>query len=50
VGTGHFVGDCFIYTNEAGRLQYYVGGEVMTLAHLDRPMYVLGYLQKGEFP
>src|SRR5688572_798886 len=32
VRTGHFVGDCFIYTNSAGRLNYYVGGEVITLA------------------
>jgi hypothetical protein len=38
VRTGYFVGDCFIYTNGAGRLNYYVGGEVMTLAHLDKPM------------
>lgn len=44
--TGHFVGDCFIYTNAQGRLNYYVGGETITLAHLDRPMYMLGYLPK----
>lgn len=46
VTTGYFVGDCFIYTNSAGRLNYYVGGEVMTLAHLNKPMYILGYLMK----
>jgi coatomer subunit beta' len=45
VSTGRFVGDCFIY-NTNNRLNYFVGGQVMTLAHLDRPMYVLGYLQK----
>jgi coatomer subunit beta' len=43
---GVWVGDCFVYTNAANRLNYYVGGEVMTLAHLDRRMYVLGYLAK----
>jgi len=43
---GVWVGDCFVYTNAANRLNYYVGGEVITLAHLDRRMYVLGYLQK----
>ncbi len=43
---GVWVGDCFVYTNAANRLNYYVGGEVMTMAHLDRRMYVLGYLAK----
>ncbi|CAM9451953.1 unnamed protein product, partial [Phaeothamnion confervicola] len=31
-----------------GRLNYYVGGEVMTLCHLDHPMYMLGYLPKED--
>ena len=43
---GVWVGDCYVYTNAANRLNYYVGGEVITLAHLDRRMYVLGYLAK----
>jgi len=43
---GVWVGDCFVYTNANNRLNYYVGGEVITLAHLDRRMYVLGYLAK----
>ncbi|KAM6598524.1 hypothetical protein CsatA_018133 [Cannabis sativa] len=42
--TGIWVGDCFIYTNSSWRLNYCVGGEVTTLFHLDRPMYLLGYL------
>lgn len=46
VRTGCFVGDCFIYTNAAGRLNYYVGGEVITLSHLPKSMYLLGYLPK----
>jgi coatomer subunit beta' len=46
IRTGRFVGDCFIYNTSNNRLNYFVGGQVMTLAHLDRPMYVLGYLQK----
>lgn len=46
VRSGTWVGDCFIYTNSSNRLNYYVGGEVITLAHLDRRMYVLGYLAK----
>lgn len=41
---GLWVGDCFIYTNGAWRLNYCVGGEVTTMFHLDRPMYLLGYL------
>jgi hypothetical protein len=36
VKTGLWVGDCFIYTNSANRLNYYVGGEIVTVAHLDR--------------
>lgn len=38
------MGDCFIYNNAAWRLNYCVGGEVTTLFHLDKPMYLLGYL------
>eukprot|EP00877_Chromochloris_zofingiensis_P000490 jgi/Chrzof1/10441/UNPLg00368.t1 len=44
VRTGLWVGDCFIYNNAAWRLNYCVGGEVTTMYHLDRPMYLLGYL------
>jgi len=44
--TGLWAGDCFVYTNVAGRLNYYVGGEVITMAHLDREMLLLGYLAK----
>ncbi|KAG2656961.1 hypothetical protein PVAP13_1KG120700 [Panicum virgatum] len=44
VRTGLWVGDCFIYNNSSWRLNYCVGGEVTTLFHLDRPMYLLGYL------
>ena len=36
VKTGAWVGSCFIYTNQANRLNYYVGGEIVTVAHLDR--------------
>ncbi|KAH9325677.1 hypothetical protein KI387_005855, partial [Taxus chinensis] len=44
IRTGLWVGDCFIYNNSAWRLNYCVGGEVTTMCHLDRPMYLLGYL------
>lgn len=44
VRTGLWVGDCFIYTNSVNRLNYYVGGEIITIAHLDRTMYLLGYM------
>lgn len=36
VKTGVWVGDCCIYTNSLNRLNYYVGGEIITIAHLDR--------------
>lgn len=44
IASGLWVGDCFIYNNSAWRLNYCVGGEVTTMYHLDRPMYLLGYL------
>merc|ERR1712055_307308 len=44
VKTGLWVGDCFIYTNSVNRLNYYVGGEIVTISHLDRTMYLLGYI------
>ncbi|KAL5572692.1 hypothetical protein UlMin_022289 [Ulmus minor] len=44
IRTGLWVGDCFIYNNSSWRLNYCVGGEVTTMFHLDRPMYLLGYL------
>ena len=48
VRTGMWVGDCFLYTNNTQRLQYYVGGQIMTLCHLDSPKYMLGYLAKED--
>ncbi|XP_047248399.1 coatomer subunit beta'-like [Girardinichthys multiradiatus] len=48
VKTGLWVGDCFIYTNSINRLNYYVGGEIITIAHLDRTMYLLGYIPKNN--
>ncbi|XP_028091588.1 coatomer subunit beta'-1-like isoform X1 [Camellia sinensis] len=44
IRTGIWVGDCFIYNNSSWRLKYCVGGEVTTMFHLDRPMYLVGYL------
>lgn len=46
VKTGLWVGDCFIYTNSVNRINYYVGGETVTIAHLDHTMYLLGYVPK----
>ncbi|XP_048005111.1 coatomer subunit beta' isoform X1 [Leguminivora glycinivorella] len=46
VKTGLWVGDCFIYTNSLNRLNYYVGGEIVTISHLDHTMYILGYVAK----
>lgn len=48
VRSGCFIGECFIYTNTAGRLNYYVGGEIMTLAHLSKTMYLLGYVTNAN--
>ncbi|XP_037299736.1 coatomer subunit beta' isoform X1 [Manduca sexta] len=46
VKTGLWVGDCFIYTNSLNRINYYVGGEIVTISHLDHTMYILGYVAK----
>ena len=46
VRSGQWVGDCFLYVNKAGRLNYSVGGQTMTLAHLDKKMYLLGYVAR----
>eukprot|EP00794_Sanderia_malayensis_P015194 gene15194-16762_t len=48
VKTGVWVGDCFIYTNSVNRLNYFVGGEIVTVSHLDRDMYLLGYIPKDN--
>lgn len=48
VKTGQWVGDCFIYTSSVNRLNYYVGGEIVTIAHLDRTLYLLGYIAKDN--
>mmetsp|Transcript_3649 Transcript_3649/g.13088 ORF Transcript_3649/g.13088 Transcript_3649/m.13088 type:complete len:934 (+) Transcript_3649:263-3064(+) len=44
IRTGLWVGDCFVYNNSNWRLNYVVGGEVTVMFHLDRPMYILGYM------
>lgn len=36
VKTGLWIGDCFIYTNNVNRLNYFVGGEIVTISHMDR--------------
>jgi coatomer subunit beta' len=43
VKTGVWVGDCFIFTTGLNRLSYFVGGEIVTLAHLDRPIYLVSF-------
>ncbi|KAJ3053855.1 Coatomer subunit beta' [Rhizophlyctis rosea] len=48
VKTGHWVGDCFIYTNTANRLNYIVGGQTATLSHFDTNMYLLGYIPRDN--
>jgi coatomer subunit beta' len=35
VQTGKWIGDCFVYTTAANRLNYLVGGQTHTLTHFD---------------
>ncbi|CAN0435930.1 unnamed protein product, partial [Hapterophycus canaliculatus] len=39
---------CLSFLLRQGRLSYYIGGETMTLCHLEHPMYMLGYLPKED--
>eukprot|EP01135_Chromosphaera_perkinsii_P010787 Nk52_evm4s2226 gene=Nk52_evmTU4s2226 len=48
VKTCCWVGDTFIYTNAVNRLNYYVGGEIVTISHLDRPLFLLGYIPRDN--
>jgi len=54
VTSGKWVGDCFIFLNNGGRLNYIVGGQVQTLVHLETSAggvskhSVLGYLAKED--
>ncbi|CCG82449.1 putative COPI vesicle coat beta' subunit [Taphrina deformans PYCC 5710] len=46
VTTGRWVGDCFIYTNSANRMNYLVGDQTYTISHFDSGMYMLGYIPR----
>eukprot|EP01122_Echinamoeba_exundans_P011795 TRINITY_DN4813_c0_g5_i1.p2 TRINITY_DN4813_c0_g5~~TRINITY_DN4813_c0_g5_i1.p2 ORF type:complete len:884 (-),score=236.38 TRINITY_DN4813_c0_g5_i1:21-2672(-) len=46
IRTGVWIGDCFLYTNSQNILRYTVGARSDSVAHLDRTLYLLGYLPK----
>merc|ERR1719204_2055729 len=46
VTSGAFEGDVFFYTNQSGRLNYLIGEKTVTVAHLDKAYYILGYFPK----
>ena len=54
ITSGKWVGDCFIYCNSQGRLNYSVGGKIQTLVHLETSSggstqhRILGYLAKED--
>eukprot|EP00527_Entomoneis_sp_CCMP2396_P005753 CAMPEP_0198151108 /NCGR_PEP_ID=MMETSP1443-20131203/54282_1 /TAXON_ID=186043 /ORGANISM="Entomoneis sp., Strain CCMP2396" /LENGTH=935 /DNA_ID=CAMNT_0043816675 /DNA_START=77 /DNA_END=2881 /DNA_ORIENTATION=+ len=54
ITSGKWVGDCFLYVNNNGRLNYSVGGQIETLVHLDTSSggstqhTILGYLAKED--
>jgi coatomer subunit beta' len=39
-----WLSDCFVFTNNANKLNYCVGGKVLSLLNLDKKMYILGYI------
>lgn len=48
VKNGCWVGDCFIYCSTGNRLNYLIGGQVHTIAHFDKSMFLLGYLPRDS--
>ena len=48
IKSGTWVGDCFLYTNSDDKLNYFVGGEIVTIAHLERPLFLLRYLERED--
>lgn len=54
ITSGKWVGDCFIFINGVGRLNYCVGGQIETLVHLETSAggqsqhTILGYLAKED--
>lgn len=54
ITSGKWVGDCFLYCTQKGRLNYSVGGKIQTLVHLDTSSSgaaqhtILGYLAKED--
>ncbi|KAK3338040.1 coatomer beta [Neurospora tetraspora] len=46
IRSAEWLGDVLIYTNSTNRLNYLVGDQTYTIAHFDKPMYILGYLQR----
>ena len=39
-----WINDCFIFTNNNGKLGYTVGGKTFTLATTDNKKYIIGYI------
>ncbi|KAK3687894.1 coatomer WD associated region-domain-containing protein [Podospora appendiculata] len=48
IRSAEWLGDVLIYTNSTNRLNYLVGDQTYTVAHFDKPMYILGYLQRDS--
>jgi len=46
--SGVWIGDCFLYVSGINRLNYYVGGEIVIVAHLDGPLHLLGYISNYD--
>ncbi|KAK5658403.1 hypothetical protein OQA88_2380 [Cercophora sp. LCS_1] len=48
IRSAEWLGDVLIYTNGTNRLNYLVGDQTYTIAHSDKPQYILGYLQRDS--
>jgi len=49
VSNGQWVGDCFLFSSNTGKLCYVVGGNIMTICHTDNGnLHFIGFLPKED--
>lgn len=44
VTSAMWLSECFIFTNDTNKLNYYIGGKVLSILNLENKMHILGYV------
>lgn len=44
VVSAHWLSECFVFTTPTNKLNYCLGGKVLSLRNLDKKMFILGYI------